>query len=139
MQEYRYLIAPVISWVIAQTIKASFSSNKKQLAQRIFQSGDMPSAHAAFVSSLATVIALNLGVGSVAFSIAAVLAVIVVHDSVGVRRTVGEHTSVVLELARNSKQKMTNKIHLANGHNLAEAFAGVVLGIVVGLVINYIL
>ena len=93
----KVLIIPICSWAIAQLLKVIvILIRKKQLDLRyLVISGGMPSAHSAIVSSLATSVALMHGLGSVAFGISALLALIVMYDAAGVRQSVGKQ-SVVL-------------------------------------------
>jgi uncharacterized protein len=55
----------------------------------------MPSSHSATVSALATSVAMVEGFGSVAFGIAAILAIVVMYDAAGVRRWVGRQSIVL--------------------------------------------
>jgi uncharacterized protein len=108
----------------------------KSLSLRdLIVTGGMPSSHAAFVISLATIIFLEDGVGT-AFAIALVIAFIVVRDSFGVRRSVGEEGLLLTEMAK--KLKMKKKPHFALGHTPLQVFVGSVLGFVVSLVVHYV-
>ncbi len=63
-------------------------------------SGGMPSSHSAFVSALATSVALIEGLGSVAFGISAILALVVMYDAAGVRQSVGKQSVVLNRIIR---------------------------------------
>jgi uncharacterized protein len=140
MREYIYLLAPTIGWLVAQACKTFVTIGTTKFKRYgIFQSGGMPSSHSASMVALATVIGANLGFKSVIFALALTLTAIVVYDAVGVRRTVGEHTHAFFELAGLRAGKLKTKIHDARGHSIAEVTAGVLTGLVVGLLLNYIL
>jgi len=134
----KVLIIPLCSWAIAQLLKVIvILIQKKQLDLRyLLGSGGMPSAHSALVSSLATSVALIEGLGSVAFGISAVFALIVLYDAAGVRRSVGQQSKVlnriilelrshrpVMELGRDLKEFV--------GHTQIQVIAGVLVGIAV--------
>ena len=55
----------------------------------------MPSGHSATVSSLAVAAAFVYGLDSFAFAIAAVLAVIVCKDAMGVRLETGRQAAII--------------------------------------------
>ncbi len=88
-----------------------------------FSSGGMPSAHSASVAALAFSIGRECGMNSPSFSIAAILAAIVMYDSTGVRKSSGEQAKVlnrvvkILDLegtklkdcSKNLKVKISNK------------------------------
>ena len=64
-----------------------------------FLTGGMPSTHSAFVISLVTILYLTEGVSST-FVVSLVLAVIVLRDASGVRRTVGEEGMVITQMMK---------------------------------------
>ena len=76
------LIIALCAWAVAELAKGllSLAHNKKVNLSSFFRSGGMPSAHAALVSSLATAVAIEDGLGSASFAIATILALIVMYD-----------------------------------------------------------
>jgi acid phosphatase family membrane protein YuiD len=60
----------------------------------------MPSSHTALVCSLATVLAIQYGLDSPFFAIAAVLAFIVMYDATGVRQQSGKHARILNQILR---------------------------------------
>jgi uncharacterized protein len=134
----KVLIIPVCSWALAQSLKVIIILiKKKQLDLRYFViSGGMPSAHSATVTSLATSVALVEGLGSVAFGISTILALVVMYDAAGLRQSVGKQAAVlnrvlqelrlhrpVVELGRDLREFI--------GHTKLEVVAGGLLGILV--------
>ena len=97
--------------------------------------GGMPSSHAAFVVSLATIVYLQEGT-STAFAISLVLALIVIRDSFGVRRTVGEEGRVINEILR--KLRLKKETHFSLGHTPAQVLVGAVMGYVVAMGVFYV-
>ncbi|SRR6266496_1161420 len=132
-----YVIAPILAWLLAQLLKKVLVRKYRQSSIKdlsfFFKSGNMPSSHAAIVTSLVTTVAVLQGIGSSSFAIAFVLCVIVLYDAVNVRRSVGEMGIVVRELAK--KVGIKQPFHAALGHQISEVVAGSVLGIVAALVL----
>lgn len=134
MGEYIYLIAPLSGWVVAQGIKFGLTLRKDGVTiQDAVQSGGMPSSHTAFMVALATVVGLTTGISDIAFGIVAALTGIIIYDALGVRRTTGQQTEAIAQLAKATKTKV-GTIDTARGHTLPEVAVGVLVGIAVGIV-----
>ncbi len=131
-----YLVAPLVAWALAQTLKYLLEARKagsfRDLSQ-FYKSGNMPSSHSALMISLLTVIGIKDGIGSALFATVAVLSLIVIYDAVNVRRAVGEQGPILMELAKKAGLKPT--FHLAMGHRITEVTAGAVLGLLTGVVV----
>ena len=98
--------------------------------------GGMPSSHSAFVVSLATSIYLEEGL-TTTFAISLVLAMIVLRDAFGVRRTAGEEGSVINLIIK--RLKMKTETHFALGHTPLQVLVGALIGLVVSLGVYYFL
>ena len=62
-----YLVAVAVGWIIAQGAKyttAAVKARSLHVFDRLYLSGNMPSAHSATVVSIATLIALRDGIDS---------------------------------------------------------------------------
>ena len=95
-----YLNMSILSWLTAQVIKvliALFITRKIDL-ERLIGSGGMPSSHSALVCGLATAVFIRHGFMSFEFAVAAVLALIVMYDAMGVRRAAGEQAKTLNKL-----------------------------------------
>ena len=57
-----------------------------------------PSSHASFVVALATGAGVERGTADTSFAVAAVLAIVVMYDAMGVRRQAGYHASAINSL-----------------------------------------
>ncbi len=101
----------------------------------ILVTGGMPSSHAAFVTSLATIIFLEEG-ASTAFAVSLVLALIVLRDAFGVRRSVGEEGKVIDTILR--KLKLRTELHYSFGHTPAQVLVGIIIGVVMAGAVYYI-
>jgi hypothetical protein len=140
MKSYIYIIAPVIAWPVSQGIKFVLSLRKNGVEwSDLIQSGGMPSSHAAMMLAIMTVVGINQGLKSVAFGIILCMSAVVIYDSLGVRRTTGEQTDAVKELAGRTRKPLRTVIHNARGHNYLEVLAGGLVGLLVGLLLNAIL
>lgn len=96
--------------------------------------GGMPSSHSAFVVSLVTIIFLQEGV-STAFVVSLVLAMIVIRDAFGVRRSVGEEGIIINQILK--KIKLKTKTHFVMGHTPLQVLVGLLFGLVISLVVYY--
>jgi len=104
----------------------------------LVSSGGMPSSHSATVTSLATGVAMVAGLDSILFAISAVLAVIVLYDSAGVRQAVSRISVVVNRIIREMRDQqrpkgmMEKELRELIGHTPIQVFVGAALGILVG-------
>jgi acid phosphatase family membrane protein YuiD len=134
-----YLLAIATGWVVAQGLKYVFALIKTRhigSLRQLYTSGNMPSAHTASVVALTTLIALIDGVGSGLFGLAFLFAAIVMYDAVMVRRSSGEQGLAIQELIKLGKSKIALP-RSAKGHTPTEVLAGLVLGIIIGLVVFF--
>ncbi len=141
----KYLLTGISAWLIAQVLKLLIHTivNRKFDFWRLFGDGGMPSGHSATVISVATMCALNFGLGSVEFALSAILAIIVCHDATGVRLETGKQ-AIILNEMKDLINKMTNnsisddvKLKEFVGHTNAQVFAGILLGVVVALLSHF--
>lgn len=164
---YNYcLICAFVGWIVAQILKTLFVfiSEKRFDAERLFGAGGMPSAHSATVCSLAIAVSRECGVDSPMFAVAAVLAIVVMYDATGVRRSSGEQARVinrivdVLDISDIKQKEIKNKLKIFSrkpdnfedfeeddedmkklkeklGHTPLEVLGGALLGIVIALVV----
>lgn len=141
-----FLITGVSSWLIAQVLKVIIHAiiNKKFDISRLFGDGGMPSGHSATVSSLAVICALVYGTGSVQFAITAILAIIVCHDAMGVRREAGKQAVVLNRMIEEFDDVLTAeeltevKLKEFVGHTLTQVIAGVFIGVANAFLMYYL-
>lgn len=136
----RVLLCAAFSWLVAQGLKVLLTLwMEKQLDwRRCFGMGGMPSAHSAFVFSLALMTGLKEGFGTTAFAIAFALMVIVIYDAMGVRAETGKQGAVLNRILREvlvEGQPITEqKLKELVGHTPLEVCGGVVVGIIMVLI-----
>jgi acid phosphatase family membrane protein YuiD len=138
-----FVIVPLATWAVAQVTKFTIAALKGDVDfRKLYASGGMPSVHAAVTMSLAVTALLIEGADSPIFGLAAVFAAIVMYDSVGVRRSVGEHSRVINAMVDGlDKGNWVNpgvlRVAERLGHYPAEVLVGAVLGTVLGGILNY--
>ncbi len=138
----RILLCCVLSWVCAQVIKTFTYAwiNHGFNWSRITGDGGMPSSHSATVTALAVGSCCVYGPGSFEFAVTVILAFIVMHDAMGVRRETGKQTVAIKEIAELLEalgQDVTNEENLKElvGHTFLQVLAGAVLGACVALIL----
>lgn len=139
-----YIVVPLATWAVAQVSKFGIAAFKGRIDLRyLYASGGMPSVHSAVVSSLAMTALLVDGVQSHLFGFAVILAVIVMYDSLGVRRAVGEQAQVINMLLDNldrNRFKLDTpapRPRVVLGHQPREVVVGALTGIVLAGLFNY--
>ena len=136
---YQILITSLTAGIIAQLSKLLIQSNKIKLDWRsVFSYAGMPSSHAAFVASLATIIGLTQNFYSPLFAICLIFGLLVIRDALGIRRYLGQHGEIINILVKDLKEdKMLDEVYPKLlekiGHTPAQIMAGTVLGILIGL------
>ena len=138
----RIFVSAVLGWFIAQVLKTIIHMflTKQFVAERMIGSGGMPSSHSATVCALATATGMVYGGGSFEFAIAVILAIIVMHDAMGVRRETGIQAKVInemLEIFTNMGKKMSPEEKLKEfvGHTPLQVLAGGILGILIAVMV----
>ncbi len=139
-----FLILPLIAALLAQCSKFFIKSNKTRFSFRnIVAYSGMPSGHAAMTVSLTTIIALELGLNSPMFGLAAIVMILTIRDAVGLRRYLGQQGAVINELVQDLDEDkfLDDKYpHLreAIGHSLAQIAVGALIGFFVSLIGFYL-
>ena len=135
------LVIPVSAWAIAQLIKVFVTLGREKRFDWwfLFRSGGMPSAHTALVCALATAVAMMLGLNSVAFAIAAILAMVVMYDAAGVRQAVGRQSRILNRIVKELREKrprdeVERDLREFIGHTQFQVIAGAILGILIAWV-----
>ncbi|MBW2970190.1 divergent PAP2 family protein [Candidatus Woesearchaeota archaeon] len=98
------ILTIITAWLACQLVKIIISRKTKAF----WQLGGMPSSHAALVGALATAITIQEGYNSTAAVISYVLAAIVIHDA----------------------------LHIRKHHNLTEITAGLIIGLITAVILQ---
>ena len=139
------LTVSLLSWFVAQVLKTiiNFVLLGRFQLERMWGDGGMPSAHSATVTAMVIATARSEGIHSAIFAVAAVVAIITMHDAMGVRRETGEQAKVLnkmleqwIEVTDISEQNspFLQNMHLKEmvGHTPLQVMAGFALGVLVG-------
>ena len=139
----KILLTSGLAWLISQFLKiiTNLLIEKRIVWERLFGDGGMPSGHSATVSCLAVLCGWYTGFDSVIFAISMLLAVIVMHDAMGVRREAGKHAATIKEIAdainqifvNKDSEIKTEKLKLLIGHSPIQVFFGAITGFLVAL------
>jgi acid phosphatase family membrane protein YuiD len=130
-----------LSWLLAQTIKMAFffARTRKINFAYLVSTGGMPSAHSAFVSALATSVALRVGMADPLFALALAFALVVMFDAQSVRRAAGMQARVLNEIIDElfkTRRITEGRLVELLGHTRLEVFFGMLLGVFVALLVH---
>ena len=136
------LTVSIVGWFVAQVLKTiiNFILLGKFQLERMWGDGGMPSAHSATVCAMVIAAARSEGVSSAIFAVASVVAIITMHDAMGVRHETGEQAKVLNQMIeegidiseKNSPFLQNMHLKVMVGHTPLQVMAGMVVGIVVG-------
>jgi hypothetical protein len=130
------LIAGLIAWAIAQTIKLplEYLQTHRWNWALLVQAGGMPSSHAALLVGVTHAIGLSVGFNSPLFALAFAMCMIVIYDATGIRRQAGIHAerinTMINDLAAGQPVKQEQLAEVL-GHTPLEALGGILLGLIV--------
>jgi uncharacterized protein len=129
----KILIISACTWGITQILKVLIILiQEKRVAWNYFvTSGGMPSSHSATVCALCTSIAMIEGIGSIYFSIATVLAIIVMYDAAGIRQSVGQQSVLINRIMKTHKIEVERDLRELIGHTPIQVIIGAILGILI--------
>lgn len=98
----------------------------------------MPSGHSATVTALAVTAGMECGLDSPIFAVSTILAIIVMHDAMGVRMEAGKHAKALNELLELFSSDLENEIKMKEflGHTPLQVAFGALLGLVVALILG---
>ena len=141
-----YLLTALSAWFVAQVIKTILYAvmNGQLDWARLFGDGGMPSGHSATVTSLAVFCGLMHGTHTHEFAVAAILAIIVCHDAMGVRHETGKQAVLINELVEVvGKLKLGHKLSQIElkefvGHTPLQVIAGIILGVLVAVFMYFV-
>ena len=140
------LTVSLLGWFVAQVLKTiiNFVLLGRFQLERMWGDGGMPSAHSATVTAMVIATARSEGIHSAIFAVAAVVAIITMHDAMGVRHETGEQAKVLNQMiaqwidVSEKNAPFLQNMHLKEmvGHTPLQVVAGVLLGSLVGAVLQ---
>ena len=140
----RILLTGAAAWVISQVLKIIIHTavHRELVWERLIGDGGMPSSHSATVTSVAVATGRMCGWDSPLFAVSAILAIVVMHDAMGVRRETGKQAVAINEIIEHilmdDAVDLTPEKALKEfvGHTPMQVIAGSVLGMVVAFVVK---
>lgn len=124
-------------WLTAQILKVVINAvvHKAWDFRRMIGDGGMPSAHSATVTAMALAVGAEAGFQTPLFGAAFFVAVIVMHDAMGVRRETEKQTKVIKQLVQDSSREIPFEVKLKEfvGHTPLQVFGGFCVGLVIVL------
>lgn len=141
-------LSSVSSWFFAQLVKALMvllrahkKSGRELLETIVWRTGGMPSSHAALVSAMAASVGIREGINSNLFVVSLFVALIIMRDAMGVRRSSGLQARSLNTLGRNVADRFNMDYHPVkeiHGHAPLEVVIGALLGIFIAAAYAYL-
>ncbi|MCI2046683.1 MAG: divergent PAP2 family protein [Faecalibacterium sp.] len=138
------LISALVGWLVAQVLKTLINCilARHFSIERMWGDGGMPSAHSATVCAMLVATGRMEGTSSAIFAIAFVVAIITMHDAMGVRRETGEQAKILNRMisewmdmgAQSAPFLADKKLKEMVGHTPIEVISGAALGTLIGFV-----
>ena len=141
----KILLTAALSWLVAGVLKVivELAINKKLSLVRIIGAGGMPSSHTSTVVSLAIATGYYIGLSSADFAISVILAIVVVHDAVGVRLETGKQAKILNKMVFDTdvfeEINMEKRLKEYVGHTPLQVLVGGIVGIIVSIICIYYL
>ena len=138
------LIVGAVAWLFSQVSKAIIYLiiNKRFQLERLVGDGGMPSSHSATVTAVAVMTGLRCGWDSPIFAVAAILALIVMHDAMGVRQETGKQAKVINSMVELINSMDRGELTLEEtlkefvGHTRRQVVVGALFGGAIALAFN---
>ncbi|MEJ5188760.1 divergent PAP2 family protein [Treponema sp. J25] len=134
-------LAAITSLILAQVLKAIIilitrprRSFKEVMYALLWKTGGMPSSHSALVSALATSVGFTEGFDSSIFIVSLCLALIVIRDAMGVRRSAGLQARSLNMLGKHINDRFGIEYYPVKeiqGHAPLEVLVGALLGLLI--------
>lgn len=145
MNHYLIIATPFIAAAIAQSLKIVLNKKNPFKVKELFKFSyaGMPSGHSAFVSSLATILALSEGIYSPIFGVTLAFGILTVNDALRLRQYLGQQGAVLNVLIRDLKDDefLDEKYPILKeriGHTKTEVSVGLFLGISIAFVLFFL-
>ncbi|MCE1206214.1 MAG: divergent PAP2 family protein [Spirochaetia bacterium] len=114
---------------------------KETLVIFLWRTGGMPSSHAAVAVAITTSIAIEEGFSNL-FILAFFIALIVIRDALGVRRSSGLQAKTLNRLGQDLSRKLGityTALKEVHGHTWPEVIAGSILGLGIAFLMSFVI
>tara|TARA_B100001989_G_C24263527_1_gene328094 strand:- start:34 stop:513 length:480 start_codon:yes stop_codon:yes gene_type:complete len=120
----------LLSCLFAQFLKIIFNffSTGEIRFGIMFETGGMPSSHSALITGAASGIGCELGFDSPVFALSVAIALIVMYDASGVRKSAGIQAAEINKLSKKLDSKSEVNLKETLGHTKVEVLVGSLLG-----------
>ena len=120
----------LLSCLLAQFFKIVFNffSTGKIRFGIIFETGGMPSSHSALITGATSGVGFELGFDSPIFALAVAIALIVMYDASGVRKSAGIQAAEINKLSKKLDPQSELLLKETLGHTKIEVMVGSFLG-----------
>ncbi len=120
----------LISCLLAQFLKIIFNffSTGKIRFGIIFETGGMPSSHSSLITGAASGTGFELGFDSPIFALSVAIALIVMYDASGVRKSAGVQAAQINTLSKKIDPNAEINLKESLGHTKLEVIVGSFLG-----------
>jgi len=137
---YEMILAPFLAFWVAGLLKVPIHrlTDHEWKWGLVTSTGGMPSSHSATVSALALAVGLFNGFTSAGFAISMVLAGVVLHDAVTIRRQAGMQAArinIIFDNLLAGHSLTENDLKEVLGHTPFEVAAGVGIGLLTALLV----
>ena len=139
------LVSACSAWVVAQVMKTLIDCrmNGSFKKERLVGSGGMPSSHSSTVTALATSAGMCYGVGSYQFTVAFILAMVVMYDARGVRLETEKQAKILNHILEEnpfdwSEDIVEERLKEFVGHTFFQVIVGALLGFFIAVVIGLV-
>ena len=122
-------LSVVIAWLISHVVKEIVTLYRERHFSwyaLLFETGGMPSSHAATVSALSMAVLLQEGF-TVLFWAVLLFSLIVIRDAFGVRKSVSDQAEFINILI--GKHQLGEKLDVVLGHTPVQVAVGVTVGV----------
>ena len=120
----------LLSCLLAQFFKIIFNffSTGEIRFGIMFETGGMPSSHSALITGAASGIGCELGFDSPIFALSFAIALIVMYDASGVRKSAGIQAAEINKLSKKIDPKSQVELKETLGHTKFEVIVGSLIG-----------
>ena len=137
----RIFLTAATGWLVAQISKTIIHCilTREFRFERLVGSGGMPSSHSATVCALTVAACYEFSAASFEFAISFLVAIIVMHDAMGVRRQTGKQAELLNDILRIFEDMGRDEISTHNkmkefvGHTPLQVLIGALLGALIAI------
>jgi acid phosphatase family membrane protein YuiD len=129
MEDFQYIICPIISWFVTGIIKFIVNVARSDISKAInlIGYGGFPSNHSSIITSMFFLILFNEGFSSPVFGIIFTVAIIILMDAKSLRGQITKHAIQINNLNKNNlKEKFPLREKI--GHSMLEIVGGCLIG-----------